>query len=179
MTDVYLGLGSNLNRHANISAALDALSEAFGEIRVSRVFESEAVGCTASNYFNLAVAVKTDLPLAELSSWLKRLEDSFGRIRRGKPVEQPLDIDILIYGDRVGSFDGVQLPRAEILRNAFVLWPLAELVPDALHPAEKQTFARLWQAYSSDQQLWPIHFDWHDRAISVPDNTGFSAQQGG
>lgn len=175
MTDLYLGLGTNLNRHANISAALDALADAFGTIRVSRVFESEAVGCTASNYFNLAVAVDTDLPLAELSAWLKRLEDSFGRIRRGKPVEQPLDIDILIYGDYVGSFGGIQLPRAEVLRNAFVLWPLSEIAADAVHPAEKRTFAQLWQSYSSDQQLWPIHFEWQGRVISDPDSEASSS----
>ncbi|TCK07141.1 2-amino-4-hydroxy-6-hydroxymethyldihydropteridine diphosphokinase [Marinobacterium mangrovicola] len=178
MTSVLLGLGSNQNRHANLSDALDALAQAFGSIRVSRVFESEAVGCTGDNYFNLAVAIDTDWPLAELSSWLKCLEDSFGRIRRGKPVEQPLDIDILTYGEQVGRFDKVQLPRAEILRNAFVLWPLAELVPDVAHPVEKQTFAELWHSYDSTQKLWPIHFEWQGRAISAPDNSSQGAAAG-
>ncbi len=178
MTSVLLGLGSNQNRHANLSDALDALAQTFGSIRVSRVFESEAVGCTGANYFNLAVAIDTDWPLAELSIWLKSLEDSFGRIRRGKPVEQPLDIDILTFGDQVGRFDNVQLPRAEILRNAFVLWPLAELVPEVLHPVEEQTFAELWHAYDSGQKLWPIHFEWQGRAISSPDNAGKGAAAG-
>ncbi|MBV1790217.1 2-amino-4-hydroxy-6-hydroxymethyldihydropteridine diphosphokinase [Marinobacterium sp. D7] len=169
MTAVLLGLGSNLNRHANIRAALDALQEHFGPLRVSRVFESEAVGVRAENYFNLVVALNSPLPLRALSAWLKSLEDSVGRERGQRRCEQPLDIDILCFGDSVGFFDGIQIPRAEILKNAFVLRPLAELVPDWLHPEEQTCFADLWRAYSSEQKLWPVAFEWEGRSISSAD----------
>lgn len=167
MTEVLLGLGSNLNRHDNIRAALDALHHSFGALQVSRVFESEAVGVKAENYFNLVVALETGMKLAELSSWLKSLEDSFGRERGQRRCEQPLDIDILCFGNRIGLFNGIQIPRAEILKNAFVLWPLAELVPDRLHPEEGVSFAELWRGHNSGQRLWPIDFEWDGRMISA------------
>lgn len=167
MTDVLLGLGSNLNRHVNIRSALDALNHTFGPLQISRVFESEAVGVKAENYFNLVVALKTGMKLTELSSWLKSLEDSFGRERGQRRCEQPLDVDILCFGDRIGFFNGIQIPRAEILKNAFVLWPLAELVPDRLHPEERISFAELWRKHCSGQQLWPIDFEWDGKIIST------------
>ena len=67
---------------------------------------------------------------------------------------------MLLYGNQVGNFDGLILPRAEILKNAFVLWPLALLAPDSLHLGEQRSFAELWQAARIDQQLWPVAFQW-------------------
>jgi 2-amino-4-hydroxy-6-hydroxymethyldihydropteridine diphosphokinase len=169
MTFVLLGLGSNQNREYHIRAGLDALSERFGALQISRVFESEAVGCRAANYFNLVVALETDLPLGELCHWLKRLEDRYGRDRDQKRCDQNLDIDILVFGDLAGNVDGIELPRAEIVRNAFVLWPLAELVPQRLHPVLQRTYAELWRRYDRDQRLWPIEFHWQGRRVSWPD----------
>lgn len=170
-TSVLLGLGSNQNRAFHIDAALTALAERFGVLQVSRVFESEAVGCRADNYFNLAVALETDLALEELFVWLKRLEDRFGRDRQQRRSDQNLDIDILLYGDQVGDFGGIELPRPDILRNAFVLWPLAELIPQQRHPVVARSYAELWQAYDRDQRLWPIEFHWQGQKISWPDST--------
>ena len=53
----------------------------------------------------------------------------------------PLDIDVLLFGDLVGNFDGLILPRAEILKNAFVLWPLSLIAPDRVHPGVGKSFA--------------------------------------
>ena len=61
---------------------------------------------------------------------------------------------------RIGSFDGLELPRAEILKNAFVLWPLALLAPEAVHPVAGKPFAELWATAQIDQQLWPVPFAW-------------------
>ena len=57
MTQVYLGLGSNIHRHQHIAAALDALHEVFGELSISTVYESKSVGFNGSNFFNLVVGV--------------------------------------------------------------------------------------------------------------------------
>ena len=78
----------------------------------------------------------------------------------------PLDIDVLLYGDLLGNFDGLILPRAEILKNAFVLWPLALLMPDALHPGVQRRFKELWQAAQIDQTLWPVAFSWRDQQLT-------------
>ncbi|WP_027852758.1 2-amino-4-hydroxy-6-hydroxymethyldihydropteridine diphosphokinase [Marinobacterium litorale] len=169
MTTVLLGIGSNRDREHHICEGLDALEAAFGPLRVSRVFESEAVGCRADNYFNLVVSLSTDLSLAELSSWIKRLEDRFGRDRQVRRCDQSLDIDILTFGTLSGCFAGINLPRNDITRNAFVLWPLSELVPDEKHPSTGKSFKQLWRMYQSEQKLWPIDFVWRGQRISWPD----------
>jgi 2-amino-4-hydroxy-6-hydroxymethyldihydropteridine diphosphokinase len=74
-----------------------------------------------------------------------------------------------VFGDLAGNVDGIELPRAEIVRNAFVLWPLAELVPQRLHPVLQRTYAELWRRYDRDQRLWPIEFHWQGRRVSWPD----------
>ncbi|RVU30339.1 2-amino-4-hydroxy-6-hydroxymethyldihydropteridine diphosphokinase [Neptunomonas marina] len=167
MAQVYLSLGSNIDRYKHISAALDALAELFGELDISSVFESEAVGFNGNPFLNLAVGVTTDLSVGELLSVLKAIEDNNGRTRGGaKFAPRTLDIDILTYDERVGDIDGVQLPRDEILYNAFVLWPLAEIAPRDYHPIEQQTYSALWQAYDKQQKLKPVAFTWRARSIS-------------
>lgn len=164
---VLLGLGSNVERERNLTAGLDALSQLLGNMRCSPVFESHAVGYKGDNFFNLTVAGTTELPLMELDRRLKFIEADNGRYapdRKGLP----LDIDVLMYADLVGNFHGLELPRPETLRNAFVLWPLALLAPEVLHPLAGQTFAELWQAARIDQQLWPTAFRWRETELTPP-----------
>ncbi|MBA4500934.1 2-amino-4-hydroxy-6-hydroxymethyldihydropteridine diphosphokinase [Marinobacterium marinum] len=167
MTRVYLGLGSNRERERYICAALDALAERFGKLCISSVYESESVGFKGSNFYNLVVGLDTGLGVAELSACLKGIEDDNGRDRTGPRFSaRTLDIDILTYGDRKQPESGVQLPRDEILHNAFVLRPLAELAPDVCHPVLGDTYEVLWQQYEYEQVLWPVDFEWRGRRIS-------------
>lgn len=171
MTQVYLSLGSNINRHHHIHAGLDALADQFGELQISSVYESKSVGFDGSNFFNLVVGIKTALSVAALSEILKKIEDDNGRCRQGpKFSPRTLDIDILTYGDFVGVASGIELPRAEITKNAFVLLPLMELAPEQQHPQWTQTYAELWQIYDKNSQaLWPVDFVWRGQLLS----TGF------
>ena len=126
MARVYISIGSNIDRERYITAALDALAGWFDEPLISSVYESESVGFDGSPFYNLVVGVDTDLSVAELSARFKQLEADNGR-RRDVPKFSPrtLDLDILTYDHEVGRVDGVELPRGEILKNAFVLLPLA------------------------------------------------------
>ncbi len=165
LTPVLLGLGSNVEREVHLRAGLEALSALLVQMRCSPVFESQAVGIKSGPFFNLVVAGYSDLPLGELDRRLKFIEADNGRYapeRKGLP----LDIDVLLYGDLVGYFDGLILPRAEILQNAFVLGPLSLLVPERLHPGEQRSFAELWQAAQIDQQLQPVAFQWRDAELT-------------
>lgn len=162
MAEVFLSLGSNIDRERHIRAGLDALAQLFGELQVSRVFESEAVGFDGDDFYNLVVGMHTDLPVGQLALRLRQIEDANGRLRAGpKFSARTLDIDILTYDDLTGTVDGVKLPRGEIEKNAFVLQPLAELAPDHLHPTVQRTFRQMWAAYDkSKQKLWPVAFEW-------------------
>lgn len=165
---VFLGLGSNIQREQHLLAGLEALAGLLDCMRCSPVFESHAVGIRSANFYNLVVSGLTDLPLGELDRRLKFIEADNGRYAPER-VGLPLDIDVLTYAELVGDFDGLRLPRPEVLRNAFVLWPLALLAPDAVHPERGATFASLWHEARIDQQLWPVAFQWRGQPLTPPE----------
>lgn len=153
MTEVFLGLGSNVKREWHLREGIRALRERFGPLQVSPIFESESVGFAGSPFFNLVVSLQTDLSVGVLQQELRAIEFSLGRTPdQRKYSPRTLDIDILTYGDVVGEIDGVILPRGEILENAFVLWPLACLAPDSQHPEVKISYGQLWAAYDKARQ---------------------------
>ncbi|MDA1369839.1 MAG: 2-amino-4-hydroxy-6-hydroxymethyldihydropteridine diphosphokinase [Proteobacteria bacterium] len=159
-----LSLGSNIDPAENIRRAARALQQEFGEITCSAVFESEAIGFDGDNFLNLVVITETQVDLQPIVLFLKQLEDQLGRDRTQPRFSgRPIDIDILSFGDETGHDCGIELPRAEITRNAFVLKPLAELLPDVVHKETGRTHAALWEAFDkAGQRLWRVDFDWQD-----------------
>ena len=157
MALLILSLGSNVNAKANIGYAIESLRREFGDLALSTVYESEAVGFSGENFLNLATSVDCDVPLKEIVAYLKELENSLGRDRsQPKFSDRTIDIDILIYGREKGEDCGLSLPRAEILENAFVLKPLVELHPDMHLPDSDRTYLRFWKQFDQDsQKIWP------------------------
>jgi 2-amino-4-hydroxy-6-hydroxymethyldihydropteridine diphosphokinase len=162
---IYLSLGSNIDRHARINAALDALLLMFGDLQLSPVYESDSVGFAGDNFFNLVVGITTNKSIGEVSAILKHIENENGRDRSAPRFgPRSLDIDILTVDDICGAVDGIQLPREEVLVNAFVLLPLADIAPDRVHPQTGKTYEHHWQEYDqSKQKLWAIEFIWLNR----------------
>ena len=166
MTEVvYIGLGANLNEpEKTIHLAIDALSELpdcqfFG---VSKIYRSAPMGpADQPDYINCVVALETSLTAATLFDHTCTIEQQHGRTRDGEHWgPRTLDLDLLLYDDIVSS-QPIELPRAEILYNAFVLWPLAEVAPSLLHPVVNQSYQTLWDNYDKQQQsLWPVEFNW-------------------
>ncbi|NNA00019.1 2-amino-4-hydroxy-6-hydroxymethyldihydropteridine diphosphokinase [Pseudomonas lundensis] len=165
LTQVFLGLGSNVEREKHLQAGLDALAGFLHGMQCSAVFESQPVGIKSGPFFNLVVVANTDVPLAELSRRLKLIEADNGRYAQDRKG-LPLDIDVLFYGDLVGNFDGLVLPRAEILKNAFVLWPLSLIAPDKLHPIVGITLSQMWADAQIDQVLAPAAFEWRGEPLT-------------
>ncbi len=170
MAQITVSIGSNIERERHVRICLDALAATFASLAISRVFESEPVGFEdGRNFYNLVVAFDSDRPVGELQAWCKRLEFANGR-REGVPKFSPrtLDIDLLTVDDLTGRHDDVELPRGEILHHAFVLKPLAELLPEARHPLTGRTYRAHWDAFEARQQrLWPVEFVWQGRRISA------------
>jgi len=165
LTRVYLGLGSNIEREQHLVAGLEALDVFVSDMTCSAVFESKPVGIKSGLFFNLVVTGLTELPLAELDRRLKLIEADNGRYAPGRKG-LPLDIDVLLYGELVGDFDGLILPRAEILKNAFVLWPMSLIAPDRVHPEAGVSFEKLWTNAQIEQQLWPVAFEWRGKQLT-------------
>lgn len=158
MAEVLLGLGSNQNAKVVFKSALLTLQSTFGELVLSPLYESESVGFDGDNFLNMVVQIQTSLPVGKLFEALRAIEDAHGRDRtQPKFGGRTLDIDILTFDDVVGCVDGVTLPRDEVLKNAFVLKPLADTWPNALHPELKRSYQALWSAYDqASQKLWPV-----------------------
>jgi 2-amino-4-hydroxy-6-hydroxymethyldihydropteridine diphosphokinase len=160
MAKVYLSLGSNIERESNIRGALTVLAERFGDIQISSVYESEAVGFEGDHFYNLVVGLDSDLSVGDLAVIFRGIESDFGRQRlQEKFSARTLDIDILTYGDVCGTIDGVDLPRDEIGKYAFVLLPMVEIAPQQQVPGTTETYEAMWQRLDmSEQQLWVVDF---------------------
>jgi 2-amino-4-hydroxy-6-hydroxymethyldihydropteridine diphosphokinase len=144
----YLSLGSNIEPERNLREAVAALRERFGEVLLSPVYRTAAVGFAGPEFLNAVAVIDSDIHPFALNDWLHALEIAQGRDRRDASYSnRPLDIDIIYFGDLVLDGPGdFQLPRPE-LRHAFVLKPLADVAPDFVDPIRGATLAQLWAAH--------------------------------
>jgi 2-amino-4-hydroxy-6-hydroxymethyldihydropteridine diphosphokinase len=148
MSSAYLGFGSNIDAPDNIASGVAALRECFGDVRLSPIYRSAAVGFEGSDFINLVAAIATMMSPLELREFLHALEDRHGRARDvPKFSDRTLDIDILLYDDLYLLSPLLEIPRGEILTSAHVLKPLDELAPDLLHPIERRTMRELWERF--------------------------------
>src|SRR5512143_81318 len=130
--DVYLSLGSNIDPEANLPTAIQMLGK-YGHVKeVSGVWESHAVGSEGPNFLNASVLLVTDIPTAELKDRLARpIETAMGRIRTAdKNAPRPIDIDVMLADGEAFNLDRWD--------SAFVLLPIAELLPDSPHPITRE-----------------------------------------
>ncbi len=147
---IWVSVGSNMDREANIRAAIKQLREQFGSLQLSPVYETEAVGFIGDAFLNMVLGFHTELPLKDVRHALRNIEHSRGRTRDGRKFgSRTLDLDILTYGELVDESEDI--PRAEITRYAFVLKPLADVAAEELHPQTGKSYAALWQEFSGSK----------------------------
>jgi 2-amino-4-hydroxy-6-hydroxymethyldihydropteridine diphosphokinase len=152
MVRVFLSLGSNVDREKHIPEALTELDALFGPLKVSSVYESEAVGFEGDPFYNLAVEFQSDLPAGEIARMLRSIEFAHGRTADSRKFEpRQLDIDLILYGDYVGEVGSLRLPREEIHHAAYMLEPLAEIAPEFIHPSKGLNFELLWEGFDKCQ----------------------------
>jgi 2-amino-4-hydroxy-6-hydroxymethyldihydropteridine diphosphokinase len=169
MIDVFVSIGTNIQREKHIARAIRLLCLRYGQLRLSSVYESAAVGFTGSPFYNLVASFPTREPPLTIAKELRAIEERCGRIRNGaRYSSRTMDLDLLLYGDAVLTMAELSVPRPEILTEAFVLRPLAELAGHLRHPIRRQTFRQLWAQHDGSQEaLWPVELD-----LEVPRSCG-------
>ena len=161
MHHAYLSLGSNENPKHYLSLAIAALKKEFGNIRLSPVYRTPAVGFDGPDFLNAAVLIETDWDVLQLDAWLHELEEAHDR-KRDVPrfSSRTLDIDIIFFDDLVAAGPGnLRIPRPE-LKHAFVLKPLEDIAPDFRDPTTGETLTQSWQAHSEyEKPMQQINLD--------------------
>lgn len=138
----YLLLGTNLGKREELlEKALKAIGERTGQlIAASSVYETEPWGTEGQPpYLNQAVAILTQLGPAGLLEAILSIESALGRVRRTRWDSRTIDIDILYYGNAVYREPGLEIPHPRLHLRNFVLYPLAEIAPDYVHPLLART----------------------------------------
>lgn len=161
MAWVYISLGSNIDREALTRAGVVALRALYGELVLSSVYESEAVGFKGDSFYNMVIGLQTTDDVFKVAQALRLIEDEHGRDRSGPRFSsRTLDLDLLLYDDFIINEKKLQIPRDEILQRAFVLWPMAEIAPERIHPEVNKRYAQLWDEFDKEKEkLQPIAFD--------------------
>jgi len=152
----YIGLGSNLGeRGATLRAAIRELGSRCGirVVKVSRFRESEPVGGPPQGPFlNAALRIETRLEPERLLEVMQQIEDAFGRTRSVRWGPRTLDLDLLLYEDRVINTPSLQVPHPLLHQRRFVLEPLCDLSPHLVHPVLGKSMGELLDALAPRQQ---------------------------
>lgn len=161
MSYLYISLGTNINREYHVKHGLTELTKVFGSLTLSSLYESTAIGFEGSNFYNMVVRAETSSSLEDVAILLRDIEFKYGREKQAKKFSpRTLDLDILLFDELVLNTPA-QIPRDEITKNAFVLWPLAEIAEELKHPIINQSYGQLWNDYDkASQSITQIPFSW-------------------
>lgn len=155
MTRIAISLGSNLgDRGGHIAAAISRLRPFLGDLNVSALIETEPVGVPAGQprFLNGAITADFAGTPRELLRLLRQVEDEGGRMRPFPGAPRTLDLDLILFGDRVVGDPDLHVPHPRFRERAFVLAPLAEIAPDAVDPVSGQTIARLYELWKEQHR---------------------------
>lgn len=150
MPRAHIAFGGNLGDvESNLRRALGAVGALEGTriVRVSSLYRTAPVGVTDQPEFvNGALEVETQLDPEALLAELLRIEKELGRTREQRWGPRTVDLDLVLYGDRVIEAQGLEVPHPRMHERGFVLVPLVEIAPGAVHPRQGRTVAELREA---------------------------------
>jgi 2-amino-4-hydroxy-6-hydroxymethyldihydropteridine diphosphokinase len=151
----YLSLGSNLgDRAANLRAAVAQLDVAGRLLAVSALYETQPVDVPDQPWFlNCVAAIETDKTPRELLRLALQVEAAMGRLRMREKGPRKIDIDVVLFGDRVVNEPGLKIPHPAMHQRRFVLEPLVEIAPEVRHPELGKTARELLATLGSGQTV--------------------------
>ena len=156
--EVFIALGSNLgDRAGNISNATRMIHGIPGVTpgAQSSFYETDPVGMAEGSpeFINCVISIQTAIEPGELFDLLSEIEKSFGkreRTGRGKKESRIMDIDILMHGNRVVKTAELEIPHPRMARRRFVILPMNEISPSAVHPVLNKTVRRMLEELTDD-----------------------------
>jgi len=152
MPVAYISIGSNIEPAFNVKSSLQALIREFGDLKISKTYQTEAMGFEGDDFYNLVVSFPSKLDIKVIAKTLRDIEVEHGRTRScQKFSSRTLDLDLILYGNLIIDDGYLQIPRDEIMKYAFVLEPLAEISPNLIHPINHKNYAELWQNFDKSQ----------------------------
>ncbi len=156
MVRAFVSVGSNIEPERHIPRALELLASHYPRLAQSSIYETPAVGFDGAPFHNLVVSFDTTAPPRAVVAKLHLIEDACQRDRQAPRFgPRTMDLDLILYGELVSREAGLELPRDEILREAFVLCPLAELAGELHHPLSHLSFATLWKEHPLSKEEIP------------------------
>lgn len=148
-TRVHVAAGSNVDPVKNLELAAREMRRSFGEVRFSPAYQNAAVGFAGEDFINFVAEFDTVQDVHAVIAELQRIEGLCGRTRDApKWAPRSMDLDILLYGDRVCDEPGLILPRPDLIRRPYMLGPMAELAPLTVHPTLGKTMTQLWAEFA-------------------------------
>jgi len=147
----YIGLGSNLgDRLGNLIEAAHQIKLIKDTVitRYSSVYETDPWGDEDQpDFFNAVIEIETAIGCCDLLQQLLNIEDYMGRVRERKWGPRVIDLDILLYGNRIIEITELKIPHPLMQERNFVLIPMVELVPNLVHPLLKKTIQSLAEPF--------------------------------
>ena len=155
MPEVYVAAGSNVAPEENLARAVAQLAREFPGARFSPWYRNRAVGFEGDDFINLVTGFSTAVPVPQVLERLHAIETACGRGRAApRWAPRTMDLDVLLYGDLVCHEPGLELPRPDLLKRAYMLGPLAALAPEVVHPVAGLTIGELWRRF--DRAAHPL-----------------------
>ena len=151
---VFVAAGSNVEPERNLERACADIAHTWPDAHFSRAWRNAAVGFEGPEFINLVVGFSAAQPLNSVIERLRGIETNCGRPRYApKWASRTMDLDVLLFGDRVETTKEYTIPRPDLLKRPYMLGPLAEIAPEVVHPTANKTIGELWAGFDRDAHV--------------------------
>ena len=152
---IYLALGTNLGqRQENLQQAIKRLAPDITVLATSKLYETApAYVLDQPAFLNMALKGETTLSPQNLLTYLKRIENEMGREQTIRYGPRIIDLDIIFYDDWILDTPDLQIPHPRLAERGFVLYPLADIAAEMIHPVLRQTVGELVAALSAEDNI--------------------------